>query len=144
MTWLTYAGTDFMTIGAFAIKQGGSKRLLVVNNDSTDVHAVKEVLNPAMASRQWADLDLEKHEIMPPTGKTPDAFVKDILVKVALYKKNEAKKSVPYSLIDENCACWVNSLMKACGISQAARLKAGEFSGFDWGEEDEIDASYFM
>jgi hypothetical protein len=141
--WQTYAGRDFMTIAAFARKQGGSTRLLVGYNDSSDVHSVKEVLNPKLAASQWADYDLERHAVKPPGGKTKDAFVKDILVKAELYKKNEAKKGIPYSLIDENCACWVNSLLKACGVSKTTRLKAGEFSGFDWGEEDEIDESYF-
>ncbi|MQX34920.1 hypothetical protein [Roseospira navarrensis] len=143
VTWQKYAGTEFMTIAAFAIKKGGTNRLMLGYNEKSDVHAVKEVLNPAITKKQWSDFDLERHAVAPPNGKTKDAFVKDIIVKAELFKKNEAKKNLPYSLIDENCAAWVNSLFKACGVPKTTRIKAGEFSGFDWGEEDEIPASYF-
>lgn len=141
--WQSCAGTEFMTIATFKKNLGGTNRLVLGYNETSDVHSVKEVLNPKIAAKQWSDFDMARHEVSPPGGKTKDAFVKDILVKAEAYKKNEAKKNVPYSLVDENCACWVNSLFKACGVSKKARLTAGEFPGFDWGEEDEIDASYF-
>jgi len=141
--WQHYSGKKFFTLGAFKKKEGSTNRLLVDYNETNDVLAVKEILNPDIVKWYKPDLDLQRHEVKPPGSQTTDAFVRELIVKAELYKKNEAKKHVPYNLIDENCACWVNSLFKACGVDQKTRLKAGEFSGVDWGEEDEIDASYF-
>ncbi|MBB4285686.1 hypothetical protein [Roseospira goensis] len=144
VTWQSFSGSQFFTIGAFKKTKGGTSRLLVQYNETSDVEAVKEVLNPKRAAAKWADFDLERHALKPPGGRTLDAFVKEILTRAEHYKKNEAKTPIPYSLLDENCAAWVNSLLKACGLSQAERQKAGEFSGFDWGEEDTIPARYFQ
>lgn len=141
--WQNCAGTEFITIATFAKKLGGKTRLILGYNETSDVHSVKEVLNPSITSFFRPDFDLARHEVKPPNGNTVSGFVRNIIMKAEAYKKNEAKKHVPYDLVDENCACWVNSLFKACGVPKKARIAAGEFPGFDWGEEDEIDAGYF-
>ncbi len=140
--WKTCKEKDFLTIGAFRAKKNGSARLLLEYNNSGDVASVEEVLDTSKVGYVW-DYDLERHKLKPPGGKTEDAFLKELITRAEKYKANEANKKVDYSLVDENCACWVNSLLKACGMSKKERIAAGEFSGFDWGEEDELDASYF-
>lgn len=45
--------------------------------------------------------------------------------------------------MDENCAAWVNHLLKLAGVSDDDREKYGEFDGFDWGEEDLLPSGSF-
>ena len=55
-----------------------------------------------------------------------------------------SKANIRYSLLDANCAAWVNTLFKVAGVSETDREKAGEFFGIDWGEEDLIPESFFQ
>lgn len=107
-----------------------------------DLDAIREELVPGQ--KTWKpDLDLEKHEVSPPTGG--GLGFAQLLEKLAnTFKAKSAASPVQYHLQDENCAAWVNSLLKAAGVPLAIRMKAGEFDGVDWGEEDELPQALFV
>jgi hypothetical protein len=130
----------FYTVGAFK-KDGILPDLLKVEvNQDTDVKAVREYVDPdEHTSPLKPDYDLEPHLVNPPSGSSSD-FMKAV---VQLSINFESKGHIQYSLIDENCAAWINTLFKIAGVSDADREKAGEFFGIDWGEEDFIPEDFF-
>lgn len=135
----TENGQRFVTLAGF--KKDG--RLQFGANDENDVQAVREYLNPAKHLRWWyPDFDLEAHEITPPSG-TALAFAQRLARLAENYRRNEATRNQPYDLNDENCAAWVNTILKVAGVSSATRIRLGEFNGVDWGEEDPIDETLF-
>ena len=69
---------------------------------------------------------------------TDTAFINILSSVIETYLDN-----CPYSLIDENCAAWVNTMLKKAGISDEIREDLGEFWGIDWGEEDLIPDQFF-
>lgn len=79
------------------------------------------------------------HEIPTPQGMTDTQFIKALQKAIYEYQNN-----CPYSLVDENCAAWVNSMLERVGIPQSERERLGEFFGVDWGEEDLIPSQYFV
>jgi hypothetical protein len=133
-------GRYFFTMAAF-----NNERLQYELNNKTDVKAVKEYFNPNKHTSWYEpDFDLEIHEVKPPTKYSDeDEFIKKLIYSAKNYTKNEAKENVEYSLWDENCAAWVNSLFKATGVDDKTRIKKGIFDGIDWGEEDELPSSLF-
>lgn len=130
-------GQSFVTFGGH-IKDGN---LVLIANQTADVASVKEVLNPATKTG-WSDFDMERKSIDAPSGGTWSFAIK-IEELAYKYEKNAAVNPVKYDLWDENCATWVNTLLKVAEVSETARRTAGEFSGIDWGEEDLLDESLF-
>ena len=134
--------TYYMTLGGFA----DGKKLVFEANEESDVKAVREWIDPEEHTAWYLpDLDLESHEINPliiDSSDTKGAHLINKIVRAAKSYKN--KSPVKYNLLDENCACWVNTLLKALGYPQSYRHEKGEFFGVDWGEEDEIDSSLFL
>lgn len=130
----------FYTVGAFK-KDGTLPDLLKVEvNQNTDVKAVREYVDPdEHTSPLKPDYDLEPHLVNPPSDSSTD-FVGNI---VQLATNFESKGDIQYSLIDENCAAWINTLFKIAGVSDVDREEAGEFFGIDWGEEDLIPEDLF-
>ena len=57
---------------------------------------------------------------------------------------DEYQNNCPFSLVDENCAAWMNSMLERVGIPKSERDRLGEFFGVDWGEEDLIPSQYFV
>jgi len=134
-------GPFFVTLAAFK-EEDKNNRLMFRANDSSDVRSVQEVLNPKKyATRSW-DYDMEQNRIKSPSG-SDSSFAQKLEQLSRNYERNEAKSNVTYALLNENCAAWVNTLLKVAGVSAATRLKQGEFSGFDWGEEDKVPESLF-
>lgn len=134
----TEGSQRFVTLGGFA----ESGNLVFKSNDSSDVQSVKEVLNPSLRSWYTADYDMERNKITPPTGGGWN-FATTLERLAFNYEKNTKTSPVPYSLKNENCAAWVNTILKVAGVSAGERIRLGEFSGIDWGEEDEIPESLF-
>ncbi|MBD2247336.1 hypothetical protein [Nostoc sp. FACHB-888] len=133
--------TYFYTIGAFKGADGVPDLLKMIVNQPTDVQSVREYLDPdEHTSLLTPDYDLEPHQITPPTGSVEN-FIATVIQLATNYK---TKGDIQYSLIDENCAAWVNTLFKVAGVSDASREEAGEFSGVDWGEEDFIPEEFFQ
>jgi hypothetical protein len=136
---LTEKSQRFVTLGGFAVR----KRLRFLSNQSADVKAAREGLNPADRVK-WhtADFDLERKRVTSPGGSDL-AFAQKLVRLCLLYSRNEARNNVTYDLLDANCASWVNTLLKVAGVSKSERLKLGEFTGVDWGEEDKICEELF-
>lgn len=130
-------GQKFSTLGGHKV----SGNLVLVANQTADVKSVKEVLDPS-TNVGWSDFDMEEKKIAPPTGGDWSFSVE---VERLAYNYDRNVKATPqeYDLTDENCATWVNTLLKIAGVSKARRTKLGEFSGIDWGEEDLLDESLF-
>ncbi|AFY67273.1 hypothetical protein [Geitlerinema sp. PCC 7407] len=130
----------FYTVGAFKGSPGIPDLLKAIVNQDTDVKAVREYVDPGEhTSPLKPDLDLEPHKVNPPSGSL-SSFRKLV---IQLTTNFESKGNIRYSLIDENCAAWINTLFKIAGVSEADREKAGEFFGIDWGEEDLIPEEFF-
>ena len=113
----------------------GKHYLNYQKNDNNDVEAVNEYFGGD--DKGW---DPEFHEITDvPDGMSDTEFIRKIQAIANSYQPN----TVIYDLWDENCAAWVNTLLKIAGVSETNRLKYSEFFGFDWGEEDELPRSSF-
>jgi len=137
-------GKRFVTLGGFKKSVGGKSRLIFEANNSADIFSVREVLDPKEHTRVWKpDFDMERHKIAPPGKSSGLAFAQKCVQLAKTYAFNEKLKHVEYTLTNQNCSAWVNCLLKAAGISRSDRLKAGEFSGVDWGEEDTLPPSLF-
>lgn len=134
--------TYFMTLGGF-MEEG---KMVFKANNSLDVKSVREWVDPEEHTKWYKpDLDLEKHKLDPlkidPNDKKGSYFIYKVIKAAKTYDK---KGPVDYNLLDENCACWVNTLLKSLGFSKSYRHEKGEFFGVDWGEEDEIDVNLFI
>jgi hypothetical protein len=128
----------------FAILAGHQPHgdLIFVPNQTDDVKSVREALTPS--SRGWfSDLDMEKHLITSSSGGGI-TFAQKLETLAYNYQANTKTSPVKYDLWDRNCATWVNTLLKVAGVAKNDRIKAGEFKGVDWGEEDLIDEKLFQ
>jgi hypothetical protein len=129
-------GTKFAILAGHQV----SGNLVFVANQTADVQCVREVLNPSLAG-YW-DFDMEEKRITPPSGSGWSFAIK--LEELAWkYAINTSSKAQEYGLLNFNCATWVNTMLTVAGVSQYERMKLGEFSGIDWGEEDLLDKSLF-
>ena len=130
-------GIKFMTLGAFNV--GGSLKFR--ENEPSDVLSVREFINPK--KRGWfSDLDLAKHRVTSPLGS--DQRLAETLVKQATaFKVKTQAENIKYSLANNNCSAWVNTMFKCAGVSLANRKSYGEFFGIDWGEEDLLEEAFF-
>ena len=132
-------GISFVTLAGYNV----GDNLEFKDNAPSDVQAVKEVINPRKKGF-FSDFDLEKNKVRVPSPQKSDQYFVESLAKQALiFKVKTQKRKIKYSLVDENCSAWVNTMFKVAGVSLVDRQKYGEFSGIDWGEEDLIDESYF-
>ena len=108
---------------------------------------------------------LQLNRVPSPFGSKADklgrVFASKVALKIKIYNKNVSKKPLAkttfakaINFVDgkqdhgawsplQNCATVVNSVFKAAGVSSLMRQKCGEFDGIDWGEEEELDKSYF-
>ncbi len=133
----------FMTVGAGAESSNptnwGMIRMEV--NYKADVKAVREGINPDKHVKWYrADYDIEAHKIKE-LSTADFQKIKGYLINYSFNQDNN--KVDDYDLDDNNCASWVNTLMKAMGISYDKREDYGEFNGFDWGEEENFDEKFF-
>lgn len=133
----TESGYKFATLGGHQL----DGNLIFVANQTADVQCVKEVLNPSLKGF-WSDFDMEENRINPPSGSGWSFAIK--LEELAYkYSINTASKPQKYTLMDFNCAAWANTMLKVAGVPLSERIKLGEFSGIDWGEEDLLDEKLF-
>jgi len=119
--------------------QNKNGNLVSTPNEANDLQSVREHLDPTnYPPGFFSDWDAEMHEIPTPQGMTDTEFINALQKAI-----NEYQDNCPYSLVDENCAAWVNSMLERVGIPESAREALGEFFGVDWGEEDLIPRQYF-
>jgi hypothetical protein len=139
----------FTTLGVQTDDGSGSGSIVIEFNYSSDVQAVKEEVNPDQYIHFYApDYDLEAH--LMPFGLSSRGFgrlgeyMQAVLVGAQNFNRHhEAGTRLPYSLLDQNCACIANSEFNALGFSSSDRERLGEFSGVDIGEENLVDSGYF-
>ena len=118
------------TVGGFKVGKFLNREI----NNNDDEEAINEYFGGP--DNGW---DPEFHEIARPAGMSDTEFIKKLQAIANTYKNN----TIEYDLNDENCAAWVNTLLKTAGISDADREKYGEFFGIDWGEEDLLPPNSF-
>lgn len=136
----------YCTMGAG--KGAGTKSIEIhfsPESDRTSIHEIAKEENTSFFSK---DYDFQGHrvpaELASPVLATDEALMEAILERVSNFNAHfEAGDRVAYSLIDENCACIVNSIFNVIGYPSSVRQELGEFWGVDWGEEDLIPARYF-
>lgn len=135
----------FTTMG---VSKNSGGNIKINFNPSSDLQAIHEIAKDSNTSWSSADYDLEAHR-MPlnkanPEYDTNGDLMQKVLENIYKFKKlAERGIEIEYVLKDENCACTVNTIFKHCGFPQNVREEQGEFSGVDWGEEDEIPSSFF-
>jgi hypothetical protein len=138
----TVCGTSyFFTVGGF---KTDNYILIEKINESSDIKSVHEYTNPAQHVG-WlsTDYDLEIHSVPPPSGSTVTSLIKKVMELATNYLKKDINTLPSYKLKDENCAAWINTLLKVAGLNETIRETLGEFDGFDWGEEDYIPDHFF-
>ncbi len=136
-TFTLEGGQKFVTLAGHQPKGN----LIFVPNEPSDVKSVKEVLNTSLKGT-WNDYDLEKQVIKGQSGGGL-TFAKSLETLAYNYQANTKSNPVDYDLWDRNCATWINTLLKVAGVAKNDRIKAGEFKGVDWGEEDLLDEKLF-
>ncbi|MGH9341354.1 MAG: RHS repeat-associated core domain-containing protein, partial [Acidobacteriota bacterium] len=132
-------GVQGFTIAAF--NKGG--RLQLEFNNKYDLIALREYYG--MIRRRWyqSDFDLHMHLVPTPAGLS-DAEFDSLVVRLAkIYRENEKRDNVDYSLQNRNCGTFVNTLLMVGGVDRETREDLTEFPGFDWGEEDLLDEGLF-
>ncbi len=135
----------FTTMG---VSRDGNKKIRISFNPSSDLQAIHEILKDSNTSWNSADYDFEGHR-MPldqanPAYSSHEKLMVAVLENVLKFQKiYQQGMTIDYSLVDENCAAGVNTIFKHCGFPSSVRETQGEFSGTDWGEEDEIPSSFF-
>lgn len=142
-TWmpvLEYKGSRFLTLGGFSV---GGNMVFNANNEA-DVASAKDLLDntPIWDLLNPFDWGTQKHYVRPPSGS--DFLFANAVIQLAdNYRKNTAVNPLPYTVYDDNCAAWVNTLLKVAGVSKSERTKLGQFWGIDWAERLEIPNSLF-
>ncbi|MFA5387889.1 MAG: hypothetical protein WC322_05930 [Candidatus Paceibacterota bacterium] len=135
----------FTTMGVGKNSKGDIK---ISFNPSSDLQSIHEIAKDSNTSWDSADYDLEAHK-MPLNAasleyNTNSDLMQAVLENIYKFKKLAEKGiEIDYILWDENCACTVNTIFKQCGFPKSVREEQGEFSGTDWGEENEIPSSFF-
>ena len=73
-------------------------------------------------------------------------FIKTILDLAFKYKANtkQERDAPKFDICNINCATWVYTLLTVAGITKNKLQELGEFWGIDWGEENQINESYFL
>ena len=116
--------------------------VLVGENYEKDVKAYKEHY---CNNTTWytPDLDYQGHTVPTPNGMSDLEFMQKIVNAYTVFKENIKSSPPQYNLCSTNCSAWVNGLLKSVGISEADRIKLGEFWGVDWSEESNAFEKYF-
>jgi hypothetical protein len=117
-------------------------------NPDSDIWSIYEIAKNSNTSAFTVDRDFQGHLVEYAKSSnnyaTEEELMYGILQALFNYKENyEAGNRVEYSLLDENCACGVNSVLRYLKFSASDRESWGEFWGVDWGEEDLISEDYF-
>ena len=130
------------------VNRDANKKIRIGFNPSSDLQAIHEIAKESNTSWDAADYDYEAHRIpldfASPSYSSHEELMIAVLENIFKFQKiYQQGITINYSLMDHNCACVVNTILKHCGYNQADREDIGEFSGTDWGEEDEISDSFF-
>jgi len=117
-------------------------------NPGADKKSIHEIAKEDNTSYFSKDYDYQGHRtpynLASPAFSSYEELMDAILERVSNFNAHfDAGDRVKYSLVDENCACIVNSIFKSLGYSSNDRQELGEFWGVDWGEEDLISERYF-
>ncbi|MFA7169554.1 MAG: hypothetical protein WC178_01740 [Candidatus Paceibacterota bacterium] len=117
-------------------------------NSKADKKSIHEIAKEDNTSYFSSDYDYQGHRapynLASPAFSSYETLMEAILEKVFNFNKHfEIGDRVRYSLLNENCACIVNSIFKVLGYSSSDRQEMGEFWGVDWGEKDLISSRYF-
>lgn len=122
------------------VDENKNRRVMTADNYAAFIPHRAELRDPQnYPPGTFSDWDGEMHEIPTPQGMTDTQFINALQKAIDEYQNN-----CLYSLVDENCAAWVNSMLERVGIPKSERDRLGEFFGVDWGEEDLIPSQYFV
>lgn len=136
----THNGTEFMTLGAFSV--GGN--MVFEPNNGSDSASAKDIFDKTPLKDFFNPFDwgTQKHLVKPPNGNAFQ-FAAAVTQFALNYQAKTKINPLPYSLVDDNCASWVNTLFKVAGISLDERIRLGQFWGIDAAEKLEIPENLF-
>jgi len=136
------------TLGVGTDNGSTTGNIITSYNSGSDRESLHEIARESNTSWYIPDWDLEGHKVCTDHSTLnfellPD-FVNELFKRSARFMDNyDLGHKINYELVDENCACFVNSLMKETGIPADIRHELGEFSTVDWGEEDLLPSWLF-
>lgn len=138
----------FATVG---LSRDNDNKITIYTNDNSDKKSIHEIAKDDNTSFWKPDFDYEGHKVPPgPNNKyaSSELLMSDILDRKSIYMAYYAENTkdyprVSYSLVNENCASLVNTILDQLGFPKGTREDLGEFSGVDWGEEDVLASMYF-
>lgn len=136
----------FTTMGVDKDKK--TKGIVIKSSPKSDRKSIKEIAKEENTSAFSYDRDFQGHRVpcnlASPAFSSNEELMEAILERVNNFNAHfNAGDRISYSLIDENCACIVNSIFKVLGYPDGIRHELGEFWGVDWGEEDLVPDRYF-
>jgi hypothetical protein len=111
-------------------------KLVVRLNATADLEAVREYLGPPQCPQPGWDAEL--HRVKPFTGTSEEELAMELIERTAAYVRNTScgpESRVEYRLRTQNCATWVDGLLRSAGTSNWRRREWSDFFGLDWGEE---------
>lgn len=135
------SGKRFVTLGGHVSGSLTNGNLIYIPNQRDDVIAVKESVNASLRGF-FSDFSLEKHPVTA-RGSSAWGFANQIKHLAERYAANTKDNPVRYNLFNQNCSTWVNTIMKIAGVSEAERLRLGDFRGFDSGQTKLLDENLF-
>jgi hypothetical protein len=125
----------------FGVSTDSNNRIVIKNNTASDIQAMKEIINPGKYTFWYKpDFDLEGHRI-PESYPDYRDFAEKVIQLAINFNRSE---SSDYSLLSNNCATWVNTLLKVAGVPSGVRKSLGDFYGVDVAENKLLDESLFM
>jgi hypothetical protein len=137
---------NFATLGVD--KDRKSKGIIIKSSPKSDRKSIKEISKEENTNLFSYDYDFQGHRVPREASSIPFASDEELMAAISEKTINfnnhfNIGDIVEYSLVDENCACVVNSIMRVLGFPKKVRRELGEFWGVDWGEEDVIEDRYF-
>lgn len=135
----------FATVG-LSIDSDGN--ITTYANDADDKQAIHEAIDSDNRTFWKPDFDYEAHRVDFTQSSRGYGSCLDLMIDICdlrriFVAKYEHGDRIGYSLKDENCAAFVNSVLEAAGFSGRYRESLGEFDGIDWGEEDPFPEGSF-
>jgi len=125
-----------------------SGNIIITYNSDSDRESLREIAREANTSWYVPDWDYEGHRVDIENSshefESLSDFIRELFERSDRFMDNyDLGHKINYELMDENCACYVNSLMKEVGIPKNIREEVGEFATIDWGEEDLLSSWLF-
>ncbi|NOT46916.1 MAG: LysM peptidoglycan-binding domain-containing protein [Acidobacteria bacterium] len=115
---ITYKNEGFMTLGAFNV----DGYVTFQANDLLDVMSVQAKIDTAPS---WT-IGFQDHK----ASKDGVAFAANLVRHSRIYKHNSRIEPFPFELLGADCAPWIRTLLRVCGISSEECHRIGRLNTY--------------